>query len=518
LTLINRRKLYSQILKFPNSQINLSTLLSKSTFIRSLQCLKSLYLYKKYYHLRDEISIEQQAIFDRGHKVGFLARDLFPGGIDAGWESPSEYRKSAELTQIHIEKGTPVIYEAAFVWNDVLVAGDILVKKETGWHLYEVKSSLKISDIYIRDAALQYYIIGKSGLDISGISIVHLDKNYVRSGDLNLNRLFRIEDVTEQARGLADHVIQGLIRARRTLLGDQVPEINIGPHCHEPYPCDFRNQCFKDIPGNSIFDLEDLEEMQKWELFGKNIINLKDIPEDYPLHPHQKIQVQSRLSGKVHIDEENIISFLSQLKSPVAILEILSARPAVPLNFGANPYKQIPFGYGKLLPVEDETVETQVYISEPGFDIEEAFIQNFINDFQSVESILVFDKTRELQTLKNSIERFPGYESSLNDILSRTIDLAEIFRNGHFYHPGLKQNWTLGDLPPAFGLENHLDNMRIKSDSQAGRAFEQLYSEELDLFRKDEIRVMIGEYISSNLLSLKSVYAGLKNLKLQLAS
>ncbi|RZL01019.1 MAG: fungal specific transcription factor domain-containing protein [Pedobacter sp.] len=35
-------------------------LLSKSTFIRSLQCQKSLYLYKRHTYLRDKISEEQQ--------------------------------------------------------------------------------------------------------------------------------------------------------------------------------------------------------------------------------------------------------------------------------------------------------------------------------------------------------------------------------------------------------------------------------------------------------------------------
>ena len=64
------------------------TLLSKSTFIRSLQCLKSLYLYKRAYHLQDTISAEQQAIFDRGHSVGRLAQNLFPGGVDVGWTHP----------------------------------------------------------------------------------------------------------------------------------------------------------------------------------------------------------------------------------------------------------------------------------------------------------------------------------------------------------------------------------------------------------------------------------------------
>ena len=57
--------------------------LSKSTFIRGLQCEKSLYLYKKHYKLKDPISPTLQAVFDQGNQVGLLAHELFSGGVDS---------------------------------------------------------------------------------------------------------------------------------------------------------------------------------------------------------------------------------------------------------------------------------------------------------------------------------------------------------------------------------------------------------------------------------------------------
>ena len=68
-------------------------LLSKSTFIKGLQCEKALYLYKNNYNLRDETSPQLQAIFSQGTNVGELAQDLFPGGVDA---TPSSYYKLQE--------------------------------------------------------------------------------------------------------------------------------------------------------------------------------------------------------------------------------------------------------------------------------------------------------------------------------------------------------------------------------------------------------------------------------------
>src|SRR5687768_7664583 len=167
-------------------------LLSKSTFIRSLQCQKSLYLYKRHTYLRDKISAEQQAIFDRGHSVGELAQKLFPGGIDAGWKTPRQYKKSVNLTQKYIADGKKVIYEAAFLYNDILVALDILVKRDDGWHAYEVKSSLQPSETFLRDAALQNHVITKSGFPLKSFSLVHLNRDYVRGVKLELDGLFKI--------------------------------------------------------------------------------------------------------------------------------------------------------------------------------------------------------------------------------------------------------------------------------------------------------------------------------------
>ena len=56
--------------------------ISKSSFIRGNKCPKALYLHFFEPKERDETSESQQNIFNIGHNVGFLAQQLFPGGID----------------------------------------------------------------------------------------------------------------------------------------------------------------------------------------------------------------------------------------------------------------------------------------------------------------------------------------------------------------------------------------------------------------------------------------------------
>ena len=154
--------------------------LSKSTFIRGVQCEKSLYLNKHARNLRDEISPEQMAVFSQGTNVGELAQGLFPGGVDCTPQSYYNFQESVERTLAEIAKGTKVIYEAAFQFNGVLAALDILVLEDDGWHAYEVKSSTKVSETYEMDATIQYYAITNSGIDLKDISIVHINNQYTQ--------------------------------------------------------------------------------------------------------------------------------------------------------------------------------------------------------------------------------------------------------------------------------------------------------------------------------------------------
>ena len=60
-----------------NNEFLSKSVLSKSTFIRGLQCEKSLYLYKHHYTLKDPTPTSLQVVFDQGTNIGLLAQSLF---------------------------------------------------------------------------------------------------------------------------------------------------------------------------------------------------------------------------------------------------------------------------------------------------------------------------------------------------------------------------------------------------------------------------------------------------------
>ena len=232
-------------------------LLSKSTFIRSTQCLKSLYLHKKRPFLRDRLSAEQLAKFKRGTNIGILAQQLFPGGANLQPKPPAQYRKSIAATIEFLSSNNDfTIYEASFQSDQVLIILDILNRKDGKIYAYEVKSSHAISETYLKDAALQYYVIQNSGIKIEDFFIIYVNKNFEYKNlnnqeDLDLNQIFIIKSVLAEVQKLQPFITNHIPKAKETLFLKHSPEIEVGPHCHDPYPCDFIGHCWKHISEDS---------------------------------------------------------------------------------------------------------------------------------------------------------------------------------------------------------------------------------------------------------------------------
>jgi len=118
--------------------------LSKSLYIRGLQCEKSLWLKKKKSEVLQAPDDGTQAVFDTGTSVGELACELFSGGdrIEYTGDFNAQMAKTKEL----IECGAKVIYEATFCFDGILVMVDILRIGKDGLIINEVKSSTSVKE------------------------------------------------------------------------------------------------------------------------------------------------------------------------------------------------------------------------------------------------------------------------------------------------------------------------------------------------------------------------------------
>ncbi len=467
--------------------------LSKSTYIRGLQCEKSMYLNKYHPELRDEIPASRERVFKTGHEVGALAQQLFPGGVDCGFEVTKNGQKSVELTANAIDEGKDVIYEAAFQHEGVLVIADIMTKNDNKWKVFEVKSSTKVAEYHINDTAVQYYVMNKCGIEIEDLSIVHINNQYMRQGEIDVRQLLTIETVKEQVIPLQDFVEINITKLKEVLAEKNVPEIDIGGHCDSPFECDFKGLCWKHIPEYSVFDLSRISK-KAFELYRNGITELKDIPDEFPLSTAQAIEKDCFLNNKDYIDRSEIKSFLDGISYPLYFMDFETIQFAVPMFDNSRPYQQIVFQYS-MFRKDSRNADAVHYefLGDGKSDPRRVFIENLLRDAGNEGTILVYNASFEMQRLKEIARDLPEYEEGVNKMLPRIADLMVPFRNKSYYKPEMRSSYSIKKVLPAINPDYTYENLEIQEGSAAGMEYLRMSSLQ-DEEEKSKIRKNLLEY------------------------
>jgi hypothetical protein len=446
-------------------------MLSKSKIMRGKQCHKSLWLYKHQPELR-EISAGQEAIFQAGTDVGLIAQDLFPGGVDAteGHDYPN--RQCAKKTLELIADGVEVIYEATFIFNDVLVAIDILAKVDGVWNIYEVKSTTKVKDPHIPDAAVQRYVAEGCGVSIGQVFLVHLNRNYVRQGELDIQALFTKSEITEEVHAFEDEIPQWIEELKEVQLMESVPEVEIGGHCSNPYACDFMAHCWKHVPDYSVFDITRIGS-KAWDLYDEGILEIKDVPEDFPLSDNQRNQIEIEKSGEELIKPEVIEDFTNGLTYPLYYLDFETFMPAVPLLDNTRAYEFMVFQYS--LHIQHEPggkCEHHEFLAESnGIDPRPKFIEQLLDDCDKKGSIIVYNRGFEVARLNELGRAFPEHEVALQKMVSRIADLMKPFQQFAFYKKEMQGRYSIKNVLPAIAPELSYNDLAIADGGTASTTF-----------------------------------------------
>jgi len=444
--------------------------LSKSRYIRGLQCHKSLWLRTHKPELSEE-SAEAQAAFRNGHEVGELARDLFPCGVLIPYDDLS-YDAQIALTQKAL-KTAKVIYEAAFCHDGVFVKADIIRKTAKGWNLYEVKSSTKVKDINLDDVAVQYHVLSDCGVPLNKAFVVHINSSYVHKGELDLDELFVKSDVTRDIKAMQGDVVHELSQQKKMLAKRTCPKIDIGPHCSDPYECDFAGYCWQHIPENSVFDLAG-KGVDKFALYREGLLKIEDVPLDR-LKGQQLQQAKLARSKKTVVGAVGLKGFLKQLHYPLYFLDFETFMSAVPLYEGQRPYQQIPFQYslhyqtrkgGKLKHAE--------FLAEPDQDPRKALLEKLLNEIPDNACILAYYKSFEVSRLQELAEQFPKHRKKIENIIARTVDLIVPFRQRHLYSWKQKGSHSIKAVLPAFVPKMSYDGMEIADGGAAMEAYHEM--------------------------------------------
>ncbi|MCU0339704.1 MAG: hypothetical protein MUE30_07455 [Spirosomaceae bacterium] len=210
--------------------------LSKTSYLKGLQCEKQLYLYKHHYDLRDPLTALEKAKFQGGHDFEDRYRsEYFPNAFDVEKMGKGKRNAYPTLTRYALEQGYEAVLEATFVFEGVLVMNDVLVRESDTYQLQEIKNSSHLKNTHIQDAALQYFVTQGALKKDLHVKIVLPDGSTA----------YQIHDVTPQVQALQEDIKINVAKFRKLLGSGQIPDVPIGAHCDTPYKCSFWGYCRK---------------------------------------------------------------------------------------------------------------------------------------------------------------------------------------------------------------------------------------------------------------------------------
>lgn len=486
-----------------------NTGLSKSLILKGLQCQKALWLTKNPPDFELPPKPDLDALFRAGTEVGILAQQLFPGGVEVPYGGLSFGEQLTRTKQL-IDSGAEVIYEASFSFSAIFVKVDILVRDRDAWQIYEVKMGTSVKDVNINDVAVQHYVLNGCGLSVSKSFLVHINNKYARQGEIEVDKLFASEDISQQAlarlQGMPD-VVQEL---RATLREGAEPCIDIGPHCKDPYECDYIPYCWQHIPEDSIFDLRG-RGIDKFALYNQGIVRLEDAPLDQ-LNDTQRFQAEATLKRKDVTDRMAVQEFLDSLWYPLCHLDFETFDTPIPPFDGVRPYQKVPFQYSLHIQQEAGAEPTHFdYLAPPNVDPRRELIEQLLAVIPEGACILTYNQAFEKGVLRNLAELFPDLAEAIEVRLANVRDLMLPFKKRHVYRWPMRGSYSVKDVLPALVPELSYAGLEVAD----GMAAMQAYRDMCALESGEELKRLRGamlEYCRLDTLAMVRIIRELEGM------
>ena len=425
--------------------------LSKSKYCKCVQCKKILWL-KKY---KPEVAVESEkdAVFENGNKVGQLAKGLF------GKYEDVEYNENLnimiEKTNELLKNKPNIITEASFNYNNNFCSVDILKNDVDGVEIYEVKSSTKIHDTFLDDVSYQYYVLDSLGLNVKKACLIYINNtDYIRGEELELDKLFKIEDLTDIAISKKAEIETNIKEFNKFMEEhnkDNEPNIDIGIKCTEPYMCDFWKYCTRNLPKTNVFDIGGMHKTKKFEKYYEGKISFEDLQfED--LNQKYLEQINFELNNlKPKIDKEAIEEILDSLKYPLYFLDYETYQTAIPEIVGTKAYQQLPFQYSlHIIKEEGAPVEHREFLAEiDDKNFIRHFAESLIKDIPENGSVIIYNKSFEPARNREIARMYPDLKDELERINSNIVDFMVPFKQRKYYMKEMHGSASIKAVLPA---------------------------------------------------------------------
>ncbi|MCK5149711.1 DUF2779 domain-containing protein [Candidatus Pacearchaeota archaeon] len=495
--------------------------LTKSNYLLGLQCPKLLWV-----KINDKERIPEpdklaQQKFDVGKIIGEYAKKVFEDGIDL---AELGFKKNIDSTKKKLNKKVP-LFEAGFLEEGLFSRADVLSPVGNKWDIIEVKSATKVKEVNIHDVSFQKYVYEKTGLKIRKCFLMHINNECVKDGEIEPKEFFVQTDITEKVEEFSKGIKGRIKNMIKIIESEGEPNCSIGVYCSDPYDCPIKEECWKDVPEESVFEFYRMRKLKCFELYDSGIKKLNEVPDDVKLNDKQKIQrllaapnhqvgpeevglgegvpsKEGKNNGK-HIDKEQIDFFLKNLKYPIYYLDFETINPAIPKFDGMKPYQRIPFQFSlHVQESKDSELKHISFLAEGTSNPRSKFLQALKDSLGDKGDILVYNQGFEKGVMRECSDAFQEFKEWYEkNIQLRIKDLWDVFRNFWYYDSKQKGSASIKYVLPVMSDLSY-NEMDIKNGALASYEYERItYDEDVDDEERKKIRDALEKYCELDTLA-----------------
>lgn len=457
--------------------------LTKSDFMNYLECSCHLWLHKFHRDWLPELAASDRLRMEAGYEVDALAKQLFPGGVEVS----DEKFEGAKNTRALIAEGNRILYQPTAQSGKIMCRADILVwhPKNKKWDLYEVKSSTGVKDEHIWDVAFQRLCFEKSKIPIGKTFLVHVDRNFVRQGEIDVEKFFIKSDITKEVEARTPATIKEIKKALEVFDWGAKPGSQQVKSCVNTKKCEYLGYYFQKLPAAILKTLD------------------REIP-DLSLPPEIRI-------GKNAIRKE-----LDSLTYPLYFLDYETIGPAVPPFDGYRPFQQVPFQYSlDIQQKQGGKVEHHEYLASKFEDPVPGLAEHLRERIGPKGNVVAWYAHFE-STCNDLIgRRLPKHAAYFRNVNKRMFDPMYLFkhRTGHYNHSGFGQSASLKKVLPILCPELAYDDLAIREGATASNSWFLLTGDALSGEEKKKLRQDMLAYCGRDTYAMVAILGVLERVE-----
>lgn len=472
--------------------------LSKSKIMSGRQCAKRLWLET---HRRElaEIGSATQMVFGYGHVFGDVARSIIGDGVLIEHVDNMRLAISETADLLRSER---LLFEPAFSYQSVLSRADAMQRVRGGWHMIEVKASASVKGYHLDDCAVQKWVVEGAGAPVRKITLAHVNNEFVYRGKGNYEGLLKYVDISAAVAERVPMVGQWVNGLRKVLAGKE-PNIQVGKHCNDPYPCPFQEYCQSGAPAPAEHPVGMLprSEVLVERMAARGIDDLRDVPPaELKSVLRRRIQ-NAHISGRPYLGPEAGIE-LAQKGWPRYYLDFETITFPVPIWKGTHPYQQVPFQWSCHEETKSGKLFHSGFLDDSGESPLKDFAASLIKALGKRGPVFVYNQSFEAERIKELAKMLPAMREPLLAIGNRLVDLLTITRK-HYYHPDMRGSFSIKAVLPTVAPDLDYANLEhVQNGGMAQQAWLEMVHADTSPQRKKELRQGLLDYCERDTLAM----------------